>query len=101
MVQYLLTYMEKPGNTTAFHEVNLHFALVLSLYRITLPLIVFEVPLLVQQDIEIRKKPKFIVDMDDIDEDDGECFDEDDELYDPVCAICDNGGEILWYAIYF
>lgn len=39
--------------------------------------------------------------MDNVDEDDGECFDEDDELYDHVCTICDNGGEILWYAVYF
>ncbi|XP_024032079.1 protein ENHANCED DOWNY MILDEW 2 isoform X2 [Morus notabilis] len=63
---YLLTYMEKPGNGTAFDE-----------------------------DVQIKKKPKFIVDMDNVDEDDGECFDEDDELYDHVCTICDNGGEIV------
>lgn len=25
--------------------------------------------------------------------------DGDNELYDHVCAICDNGGEILWYAL--
>lgn len=29
----------------------------------------------------------------------GKNDDETNELYDHVCAICDNGGEILWYAI--
>ena len=58
----------------------------------------------VKQDVQIRRKLKFIVDMeedeDDIDDDDdGECFDGDGGLYDHVCAICDNGGKLLWYAI--
>lgn len=25
----------------------------------------------------------------------------DDELFDSVCAICDNGGDLLWYALIF
>ncbi|KAI7729928.1 hypothetical protein M8C21_031287 [Ambrosia artemisiifolia] len=24
-------------------------------------------------------------------------FDEEDEHYDTVCAICENGGELVWY----
>lgn len=52
----------------------------------------------------IKAVPKsFIVDDNDIDnyssdgieEDDS---DDDDDLFDSVCAICDNGGDILWYA---
>lgn len=27
--------------------------------------------------------------------------DDDSDLYDSVCAICDNGGKILWYAVLF
>lgn len=27
--------------------------------------------------------------------------DNDSDLYDSVCAICDNGGNILWYAVLF
>lgn len=47
------------------------------------------------------EKHKFIVeygeDMDDrIEGAVGDEFDDDSELFDPVCAICDNGGEILW-----
>lgn len=37
---------------------------------------------------------------DDDDGDDDDDHDEDDGgvLFDPVCALCDNGGELLWYA---
>ncbi|KAM6572084.1 hypothetical protein CsatA_016164 [Cannabis sativa] len=49
-----------------------------------------------EQDEQIRNKSKLVVDMDDdIIGDDGECFDGDSGLYDHVCAICDNGGQIL------
>jgi hypothetical protein len=41
----------------------------------------------------------FIVNSDDEEEDDEVFGEEDNELYDYVCAICDNGGEILWYAL--
>ena len=41
------------------------------------------------------------MDEDDDDRNDGEGSDEDDGLYDHVCAICDNGGEILWYGFLF
>lgn len=27
--------------------------------------------------------------------------DEEEELFDSVCAICDNGGELMWYQIFF
>ncbi|KAA8524794.1 hypothetical protein F0562_011217 [Nyssa sinensis] len=39
------------------------------------------------------KKSKFIVDPDD-DEDDG-CNENENQMYDSVCALCDNGGEVL------
>ena len=38
----------------------------------------------------------FIDDRDDNDEDE-ENDEDNDELFDSVCAICDNGGELLWY----
>lgn len=48
-------------------------------------------------------RPGFIIDdmdndmIDDIaDESDGE-----DELFDSVCAICDNGGDLVWYGFFF
>lgn len=51
------------------------------------------------QEIKDLARPGFITDdtdndlIDEIDEDsDGE-----DGLFDSVCAICDNGGELLWY----
>ncbi|XP_062107255.1 protein ENHANCED DOWNY MILDEW 2-like isoform X2 [Humulus lupulus] len=66
-IEDLHTYIEKPSKYGAFPE-----------------------------DVQIRKKSKFIVDMnDDVIGDDGECFDGDGGLYDHVCAICDNGGQIL------
>ncbi|KAJ7960300.1 Protein ENHANCED DOWNY MILDEW 2 [Quillaja saponaria] len=70
--KYLITFIEKPWLNEAIHE---------------------EVPTL--------RKSKFIVDVEEENDenDDGEEFDEDkglnNELYDTVCAICDNGGEIL------
>lgn len=42
-------------------------------------------------------KPAFIVDDDIIDETE-EAESDDEEQGDKVCAICDNGGDILWYA---
>uniref|UniRef100_A0A2N9HZ60 Zinc finger PHD-type domain-containing protein n=1 Tax=Fagus sylvatica TaxID=28930 RepID=A0A2N9HZ60_FAGSY len=62
----LLTFLEKPRKSKAFHE-----------------------------DIRKRKKLNFIVNSDDEEEDDEVFGEEDNELYDYVCAICDNGGEIL------
>ena len=54
---------------------------------------------MVWQDIGTTK-PGFIVEddvIDEIEDDD----DEQDDLFDSVCAICDNGGDILWYAFLF
>ena len=31
----------------------------------------------------------------------GEDSDGEDELFDSVCAICDNGGQLLWYVFFF
>jgi len=31
----------------------------------------------------------------------GEDSDGEDGLFDSVCAICDNGGELLWYDFFF
>ncbi|CAL5336353.1 unnamed protein product [Camellia sinensis] len=67
---YFAALLVEPGKRKAFHE-----------------------------DIQTTKKSKFIVDSDD-DDDDG---DEDDDahefdervLFDSVCALCDNGGELL------
>jgi len=44
----------------------------------------------------------FIVYSDDEEEYDKVFGEEDNELhlYDYVCSICDNGGEILWYALF-
>lgn len=48
----------------------------------------------------IIKKRKFIVEMDDDYEgDDGGQSEDENDSYDHVCAICDNGGEILLYGI--
>ena len=61
----------------------------------------FKVMLVKQQDVHATKKSKFIVDSEEEENDMS-----DDELnadvgqnigYDTVCAICDNGGEILPY----
>ena len=54
---------------------------------------------MVWQDIGTTK-PGFIVEddvIDEIEDDD----DEEDDLFDSVCAICDNGGDILWYVFPF
>lgn len=52
------------------------------------------------QEVKDLARPGFIIDDIDngmIDEDsDGE-----DELFDSVCAICDNGGQLLWYVFFF
>lgn len=46
----------------------------------------------------------FIADDDEVDEimedDSGDESDEDSDLFDSVCAICDNGGDLLWYAFF-
>lgn len=58
--------------------------------------------MLVWQDNGTVKRVGFIVDdymMDEIEEDDGS--DEEVDLFDSVCAICDNGGDLLWYAFSF
>lgn len=51
------------------------------------------------QEVKDLARPGFIIDDIDngmIDEDsDGE-----DELFDSVCAICDNGGQLLWYIFF-
>lgn len=52
------------------------------------------------QDIQATTKPRFIVDdsedyMIDVEDDSN---DDDENLFDSVCAFCDNGGELLWYA---
>ncbi|XP_030931311.1 protein ENHANCED DOWNY MILDEW 2-like isoform X1 [Quercus lobata] len=66
--KYLLTFLEKPRRSNAFHE-----------------------------DAQKRKKLNFIVYSDDEEEYDKVFGEEDNELYlyDYVCSICDNGGEIL------
>ena len=48
-------------------------------------------------------RPGFIIDDIDIDMVDGnaEESDEEDELFDSVCAFCDNGGNLVWYEIFF
>lgn len=50
------------------------------------------------------KKRKLIADMDDDYEDDSggksECKNDGFVPYDHVCAICDDGGDILWYAMF-
>lgn len=55
---------------------------------------------LVIQDVQASRKPNFIVDVDedDGDEDGDEEF---DDLFDHVCAICDNGGELLRYILVY
>jgi len=51
------------------------------------------------QEVKDLARPGFITD--DIDNDlideIGEDSDGEDGLFDSVCAICDNGGELLWY----
>lgn len=71
--------------------------------------ILTEVNCFVSQDTRAPKKLKFVID--DCDDDDGEAGDDDDgeaddddeekgQLFDSVCAYCDDGGEILWYALF-
>lgn len=56
------------------------------------------------QEVKELARPEFIID-DDIDTDAidetvaEEESDEEDELFDSVCSLCDNGGELLWYEI--
>lgn len=56
------------------------------------------------KDVREGSKLSFIVEDDaDVMEEDikdnSESEDEDDgDVFDSVCAICDNGGELLWYA---
>ena len=54
------------------------------------------------QEAKDLARPGFIID--DIDNDMidemGEESDEEDGLFDSVCAICDNGGNILWYVFF-
>lgn len=48
-------------------------------------------------------KPGFIIDdmdEDGINETEEVGSDEEEELFDSVCAICDNGGDLLWYALF-
>lgn len=56
------------------------------------------------QDIQATTKPGFIVDDAEdymIDVEDESNDDDDDNLFDSVCAFCDNGGQLLWYAFVF
>lgn len=43
--------------------------------------------------------PFIVDDAEDILDDVGN-EDEEDELFDTACAICDNGGELLWYELF-
>ncbi|XP_047340935.1 protein ENHANCED DOWNY MILDEW 2-like [Impatiens glandulifera] len=47
-----------------------------------------------EQDVATIARPEFIV-SDHMDEEDEEGSDEDEDLFDSVCSICDNGGEII------
>lgn len=50
------------------------------------------------QDVKDVVKSGFIVDdAEDVMTDPKEESDEDEDLFDSVCAFCDNGGELLWY----
>lgn len=52
------------------------------------------------QDIQATEKPGFIVDdVEDYVIDDDDESNEDDNLFDSVCAFCDNGGQLLWYVL--
>lgn len=52
------------------------------------------------QDTQALKKLKFVIDDcdDDIDVEDDDGDEDTKQLFDSVCAYCDDGGEILWYA---
>ncbi|XP_038703910.1 protein ENHANCED DOWNY MILDEW 2-like [Tripterygium wilfordii] len=47
------------------------------------------------EDIQTTKKPEFIVDWDDDDDNDGEEVAEQEFSFETVCSICDDGGDIL------
>lgn len=55
------------------------------------------------QEVKELARPGFIIDDIDNDEIDetaaDEESDEEDALFDSVCSICDNGGNILWYSL--
>lgn len=53
--------------------------------------------MLILQDSGSTAKSGFLNDGDAIDETEEDGSDEENELFDSVCAICDNGGELLWY----
>lgn len=60
----------------------------------------FQLVQLYFQDAQRNVQPSFIVD----DSDDEDMVDHaveeesDDDVFDSVCAFCDNGGNIIWYA---
>lgn len=48
---------------------------------------------------QTKTKSKFIVsDYEELEDNDDESDDEDEVLFDSVCAYCDNGGDVLPYA---
>ena len=81
-----------------FSSLSQHFILVIKL-RCYIEIELFEF----WRDVEIipkAKRSKFLV-TEESDEDLGEdglddSEEEEDDLFDSVCAICDNGGELLW-----
>lgn len=56
--------------------------------------------LLVLQAIGTMTKSGFLDDSEIVDEAEEDGSDEEGELFDSVCAICDNGGELLWYVFF-
>ena len=49
------------------------------------------------QDVQCTARPSFIVDdLDDEDMVDDAIEESDDDVFDSVCAFCDNGGNLLW-----
>lgn len=107
--QYLSALLlEMAEERKCLHEVRTiscnfsKFCLVfLPLFDVILLILCFkEVSCFILQDNQTTKKVKFIIDAA-YDDNDGD--DDDDEsdasvLFDTVCSICDNGGELLWYA---
>lgn len=52
------------------------------------------------QDVQCTARSSFIVDNSDDEDmvDDAVEDESDDDVFDSVCAFCDNGGDLLWYA---
>lgn len=91
------------GSGVAANEVSV-YVIHLYVHLVLLRLLCSHGSCFVLQETRAPKKLKFVVDDNcdehDADDGDGEVDEVKEELFDSVCAYCDDGGEILWYAVF-